>query len=558
MAKISHPVQRTSATIIPGLELPTVLASGCLAPRLLAIILILSLNLAAGSSIVLADETRPASFASLARAQINTVVNITTTQSTSADSSSQTVPGMPKFPPGSLWEEFFRNFRNSRPAPDGQKPPVTNDQVQPAPDLQGPLPDLREDEEAGEDPGGDAQNAASLGSGVIMDPDGYVVTNGHVIAEAATIAVTLHNGRKFSAMLIGTDPATDIALLKLDNKEPLPAAKWGDSDIIEVGDWVVAIGNPFGLGSSVTAGILSARGRDIQQGPYDDYLQTDASINRGNSGGPLFNLDGAVIGINTAIYSPTGGSVGIGFAVPSKIAAHIVTQLRESGTVRRGWLGVQVQRVTPDIAESLELQAAEGALVTTITPEGPAAKAGVEPGDVILQFADKAIVNMRDLPRIVASSEIGEQATLNIRRDKQDRQVVVTVGELEPEAGEIASPGTGAPEIQPPATNPGDSRKVLGLTVARLTTSLREAFAIKSDVKGVMVTEVLTDSDAFARGIEPGDVIIQAGQESVANPDDLSGRVDVARGEDRKTLLLLIDRDGDLRYVPLALMDPVR
>jgi serine protease Do len=319
---------------------------------------------------------------------------------------------------------------------------------------------------------------------------------------------------------------------------------------VEVGDWVVAIGNPFGLGGSVTAGILSARARDIQQGPYDEYLQTDAAINRGNSGGPLYDANGAVIGINTAIYSPTGGSVGIGFAIPSSLAKPIIDQLKDGGKVRRGWLGVQVQRVTPDIAESLGVDGTGGALVTSVSPDSPAASAGLRQGDVITAFNGDPLEQMRQLPRLVASTGIGSTVPMTLLRGGKEESVQVTIGELRDEPQQVALSGSsGAPR----SAQPEESKSALGLKLAPLTPGLRQTFSIADDVDGLVVTEVDRDSAASQRGLDLGDVIVEAGQEPVATPADLESRIAKAKEDGRKTLLMLVSRGGDLRYVPLPL-----
>ncbi|AWK89289.1 serine protease (plasmid) [Azospirillum thermophilum] len=463
-----------------------------------------------------APAYRPPSFAEVARTQLDTVVNISTTQANPHGG-----PRMegPDTPPGSPFEEFFREFRNRQRG----GPPMP----QPGPSM-------------------------ALGSGFIIDQAGYVVTNNHVVAEAAEIAVTLHDGTRLPAKMVGADEATDLALLKVESRKPLPAARWGDSERVQVGDWVVAIGNPFGLGGSVTAGILSARARDIQQGPYDEYLQTDASINRGNSGGPLYNTDGEIIGINTAIYSPTGGSVGIGFAVPSSLAKPVIDQLKEQGRVRRGWLGVQVQRVTPDIADSLGIDDPKGALVTSVSPDSPAGMAGVRQGDVVTAFDGKPVEQMRQLPRLVATTEIGRKVPMTVLRGGKAETVTVTVGELQPQTQQVAAAGSSGP---PRSAAPTEANSVLGLTLAPLTPGLRETFSIGSDVDGVVVTNVGDDSTASDRGLDPGDVIVEAGQEPVRTPEDLNARIKQAKAEGRKTLLMLVSRDGDLRYIPLPIED---
>ncbi|MDW7629771.1 MULTISPECIES: Do family serine endopeptidase [Azospirillum] len=464
----------------------------------------------------------PPTFADLAEKQLDAVVFISTTQAPpqGGPQAGPRGPELPGFPPGSPFEEFFREFRDRQ-------------RGQPQQQQQAPRP------------------TAALGSGFIIDPAGFVVTNSHVVSEATEISVTMHDGTKLPAKLVGVDGPTDLAVLKVDSRKPLVSAPWGDSEALRVGDWVVAIGNPFGLGGSVTAGILSARQRDIQQGPYDDYLQTDASINRGNSGGPLYNLNGEVIGINTAIYSPTGGSVGIGFAIPSSIARPVIEQLRDHGQVRRGWLGVQVQGVTPDIAESLGMQEPAGALVTSVSPEGPAGKGGVRQGDVITRFNGESIEQMRELPRVVAATKIGAAVPLELLREGKAETLTVTVGELEPQEQVALSGSSGAP--RPETTI--DTKQVLGLTLSQLTPGLRDSFSINPDVEGVVVTEVGDASAASERGIEAGDVIVEAGQEPVKTPEDLNRLVDDARSQGRKTVLMLLSRDGDLRYVPMPIED---
>ncbi|MFS2008496.1 DegQ family serine endoprotease [Azospirillum sp. CT11-132] len=469
----------------------------------------------------------PPSFRDLARTQIDTVVNISSTQAPQASAGGGRLPEGLDLPPGSPLEEFFREFRNRQRGGQGDAPPDGAPNGSP-----NGLPSM------------------ALGSGFIIDPSGLIVTNSHVVADAAEIAVTLHDGTKLPAKLVGSDAPTDLALLKVESNKPLIAAHWGDSESVEVGDWVVAIGNPFGLGGSVTAGILSARARDIQQGPYDEYLQTDAAINRGNSGGPLYDANGAVIGINTAIYSPTGGSVGIGFAIPSSLAKPIIDQLKDGGKVRRGWLGVQVQRVTPDIAESLGVDGTGGALVTSVSPDSPAASAGLRQGDVITAFNGDPLEQMRQLPRLVASTGIGSTVPMTLLRGGKEESVQVTIGELRDEPQQVALSGSsGAPR----SAQPEESKSALGLKLAPLTPGLRQTFSIADDVDGLVVTEVDRDSAASQRGLDLGDVIVEAGQEPVATPADLESRIAKAKEDGRKTLLMLVSRGGDLRYVPLPL-----
>ncbi len=329
-----------------------------------------------------------------------------------------------------------------------------------------------------------------------------MVTNNHVIADADEITVRLSDDTEFPAKLLGTDPKTDVAVLKIDpgNRE-LPFVKFGDSDKLRVGDWVVAIGNPFGLGGTVTAGIVSARGRDIGQGPYDDFIQTDASINRGNSGGPLFNLDGDVIGINTAIFSQSGGSIGIGFAISSKLSSNVVAQLREFGRTRRGWLGVRIQQVTDEIAESLGLQKARGALVADVTPDGPAKAAGIQAGDVILKFAGQDVSEMRELPRIVAETEVGKTVSVQVWRDGKPLEVDAKLGELE--AAEQASLTKEAPAAQEAPKGAEARIESLGLGLATLTPQLRGEYTIGEQVDGVVVTQVDPTGTAGEKGFVP-------------------------------------------------------
>ncbi|PWC33233.1 DegQ family serine endoprotease [Azospirillum sp. TSO35-2] len=487
----------------------------------------------------------PPSFRDLARTQIDTVVNISSTQ---APQAAGRAPEGLEVPPGSPLEEFFREFRKRQrggggPGKGGGDGSAEEGQAAPG----GPAPG------GPGGPGGPgAQPGMALGSGFVIDPSGLIVTNNHVVSDAAEIAVTLHDGTKLPATLVGSDGPTDLALLKVKTDKPLTSAHWGDSESVQVGDWVVAIGNPFGLGGSVTAGILSARARDIQQGPYDEYLQTDAAINRGNSGGPLYDIDGGVIGINTAIYSPTGGSVGIGFAIPSSLAKPIIDQLKDGGTVRRGWLGVQVQRVTPDIAESLGMTGTGGALVTSVSPDSPAATAGLRQGDIITGFNGAPVEQMRELPRMVAATRIGSTVPLSVLRGGQTQSVQVTLGELRNEPQQVAMSGSSG---TPRSAQPEETKTALGLKLAPLTPGLRETFSIAADIDGLVVTEVDQDSAASRRGLDLGDVIVEAGQEPVATPADLESRIAQARQQGRKTLLMLVSRGGDLRYVPLPLED---
>jgi serine protease Do len=468
-----------------------------------------------------AARPAPDGFADLAARLLPSVVNISTTQTLKSEGGEHSGTEMPELPPGSPFEQFFHDFFDHG-RQNGQQGEA--------------LP----------------RRAASLGSGFVVDPAGYIVTNNHVIADADDITVILHDNTNLKATLVGRDTKTDIALLKVNITKPLPATVWGDSDAARVGDWVLAIGNPFGLGGSVTAGILSARQRDINSGPYDDYLQTDASINRGNSGGPMFNMDGQVIGITTAIYSPTGGSIGIGFAIPAALAAEVVEELKSESdhTVHRGWLGVRIQAVTDEIAESLGLDRARGALVASVTPKGPAAAAGVQPGDVVLTFNKKPVDDMRHLPRLVAETPVGRTVPLTLWRKRFEQTIEVKIARLEESDVKPAV----AQDVEPkaPPGKPG-SVKTLGLTLSGITPDLKAKFSLADGAKGVVVVEVANDSAAAARGFRPGDLIMEAAQAEVKDPDDVAREVAEAKKSGRKSILLMVDRQGDLRYVALGL-----
>lgn len=380
--------------------------------------------------------------------------------------------------------------------------------------------------------------STALGSGFIIDPAGYIVTNDHVIDGASKIKVKLQDGRKFTAKIVGTDKKTDLALLKISAKTELPYVKFGDSSKLRPGDVVLAVGNPFGLGGTVTAGIVSARNRDINAGPYDDYIQTDAAINRGNSGGPLFNTNGNVVGVNTAIYSPNGGSVGIGFAIPSNLVKNITGQLRDHGNVRRGWLGVKIQTVSPEIAQSLGLDAAHGALVAEVTPDSPAAKAHLRQGDVILGYEGKTIKKMRDLPSLVAATRAGTVAKLKLWRNGRKMSVSVRIGKLTPERVASAQP---RPQIPGRATS-----KYLGAKLAALNDAARAKLNLPDDMKGVVISEVDPDGHAASAGLQPGDVIEKVGSITVRRPAD----VDRAFAKSNKSaVLLLINRNGKDLFV---------
>jgi serine protease Do len=495
------------------------LARRAAAGRLMALLIVIPAVLISWPA---AARPAPDSFADLAEKLLPSVVNISTTQTMKSDRGREHAgPEIPQFPPGSPFEEFFRDFF------DHGMPKSGRPEAQP-------------------------RKATSLGSGFIIDPAGYVVTNNHVIADADEITVILHDDTNLKAEVIGRDTKTDIALLKVKTDKALDAVTWGDSDAARVGDWVLAIGNPFGLGGSVTAGILSARQRDINSGPYDDFLQTDASINRGNSGGPMFNMDGQVIGINTAIFSPSGGSIGIGFAIPSSIAKGVVAELAGEGdhTVHRGWLGVRIQAVTDEIAESLGLDKARGALIASVSENGPAQAAGIQAGDVVMSFDGRPVGDMKRLPRLVAETPVDKTVPVTVWRKHGETTVQVKIGKLEESDQQQAS------TREPPKTGGKDQAgiiKTLGLTLSSITPELKEKYSLADDSKGVVVVEVAKDSPAAAKGVRPGDMIMEAAQEEVSSPGEISGRIDEAKKSGRKSILLLVERQGDLRFVALRL-----
>ena len=376
-----------------------------------------------------------------------------------------------------------------------------------------------------------------MGSGFIIDKDGYIVTNDHVVRGAEKILVTLKDEEQYEATLIGRDRKTDLALIKIEADRDLPFVAFGDSGAARVGDWVVAVGNPFGLDHTVTAGIISARGRAIGNGPYDDFLQIDAPINKGNSGGPAFNLRGEVIGVNTAIFSPTGGSVGIGFAIPSSLAENVIADLKDDGRVERGWLGVNIQRVNKDMAASLNLDKARGAIVSRVIPDSPAAEAGLEQGDVILAVDGRRVGTVRDLPRLIAGIEGGKSAKLTVWRDGKEKTVRVKIGRM-PESMRLS--GGGEAEVQ-------------GMQLSSLDPAVRRAYGIGDDIAGVVVTGVAADSWAAKKGLTAGDVIVSVGNAQVSSPADVAARIRQARQQRQKAVLLLINREAQERFVALPL-----
>ena len=389
------------------------------------------------------------------------------------------------------------------------------------------------------------RKAESLGSGFVIDPSGIIVTNNHVIAGADEVTVTLQDNTILKAQVLGTDDRMDLAVLRVKSSKPLPALKFGDSDKERVGDWVMAIGNPYGLGGTVTAGIVSAAGRDINQGPYDDFIQTDAAINRGNSGGPLFNMAGEVIGINTAIYSPSGGSIGLGFSIPSNMAREVVEQLREYGKARRGWLGVKIQEVTPDIADSVGLPDATGAMIAGIDDGGPAQAAKMENGDIVLKFDNQDVKDMRTLPRLVAATDVGKTVAVVVWRDGKQQTLEAVLKALPDDNVKLAS------VVKPPAPDASVALAGLGLKVAPITSDLRNKYMIAGDQKGVVVTNITGNGLADQRGLMVGEVIVEVQQQPVDSPQEVQNELANATKQNRKSVLMLIAGQDGLRWVPV-------
>ncbi len=464
----------------------------------------LVLGLALSFALAIQAEARgaPESFADLADQVSPSVVNITT--STTVASSGRPDLNVPE---GSPFEDFFRDFLNPEQGPGGPR----------------------------------ARRSQALGSGFVISEDGFIVTNNHVIEGADEIEIEFFSGDRLPATIIGTDPNTDIAVLKVESDAPLPYVRFGDSDVMRVGDWVMAMGNPLGQGFSVSAGIVSARGRELS-GQYDDFIQTDAAINRGNSGGPLFNMDGEVIGVNTAILSPNGGSIGIGFAMSSTVVTDVVAQLREFGETRRGWLGVRIQNVTPELAEAIGLEDERGALVSDV-PEGPAMDAGIQQGDVIVSFDGAEVADTRELVRRVAGTAVGKEVPVIVFRDGATQTLRITLGRREDAEGAVPAAAT--------SEEPAEA-DMLGITVTTVTPDMREQLGLGANVSGLAVTNVDETSEAFEKGLRAGDVITEAGQQSVSAPADLEARIEEAREAGRKSLLLLVRRGGDPRFVALS------
>jgi len=455
---------------------------------------------------------KPESLAPLAEKISPSVVNITTSTTVEGRTGPQGI-----VPEGSPFEDFFREFQDRNNDGEGNRP----------------------------------RRSSALGSGFVISEDGYVVTNNHVIESADEITIEFFSGEELVAKVIGTDPKTDIALLKVEASQPLPFVSFGDSNAARVGDWVIAMGNPLGQGFSVSAGIVSARNRALS-GTYDDYIQTDAAINRGNSGGPLFNMDGEVIGVNTAILSPNGGSIGIGFSMASNVVTRVIDQLQEFGETRRGWLGVRIQDVTDDVADAMGLKKAVGALITDV-PEGPAREAGLKTGDVIKSFDGVEVVDTRGLVRQVGNSPVGATVRVTVLRDGKTQTIKVVLGRREDADGAVpaavdenADDGT---ETEPQST------MLMGLTLMPLTDDLRAELGADGDMSGLAVTDVDQTSEAFEKGLRMGDIITEAGQEQVTSIADLEARIAAAKEAGRKSLLLLVRRGGDPRFVALSLAE---
>ncbi len=448
----------------------------------------------------------PESFADLAEQVSPAVVNITTSTLIASSSGSQ-----PILPEGSPFEEFFKDFL---------------------------------DRQGNGDNAPQQRRSQALGSGFVISEDGYIVTNNHVIEGADEIQVEFTDGKVLEAKVVGADPVVDIAVLKVEAEAPLPFVSFGDSDVMRVGDWVLAVGNPLGQGFSVSAGIVSARSRELS-GTYDDFIQTDAAINRGNSGGPLFNMNGEVIGVNTAILSPNGGSIGIGFSMASNVVTRVVDQLKTFGETRRGWLGVRIQDVTDEIAEAMGLEDTRGALVTDV-PDGPAREAGIQSGDLILKFDGQDIADTRELVRVVGYTEVGKAVRVTVLRDGETMTLKVTLGRRE---DAVASAGGGsAPESAVPETS-----SVLGMELSELSDDMRADLGLNPGAAGLLVMDVDPASEAAEKGLAPGDIIAEAGQQKVETIGGFQERIEAARDAGRRSILLLVRRDGDPRFVALSL-----
>ncbi|MCF3935469.1 Do family serine endopeptidase [Acuticoccus sp. M5D2P5] len=473
------------------------------------------------STSAIAQETGPRSVADLAEGLLGSVVNISTSQRVATDRPTLPTPPDGANPDDSPFQEFFDDFFDQ----DENSP--------------------------------DPRRVQSLGSGFVISADGVVITNNHVVKDADEVTVNFADGRQYPAEIVGRDPKTDLAVLKIEPDEPLTPLEFAASERLRVGDWVMAIGNPFGLGGTVTVGIISARNRNLQSGPYDDFIQTDAAINRGNSGGPLFDMQGNVIGINTAIISPSGGSIGIGFAIPSEIAQNVIGQLLEFGETRRGWIGVRIQPVTDDLADSFGMDTPHGAMIAGVTEDGPADKAGIKAGDVVVQFDGRAVPTMRELPRIVAETPIGKHVDVVVMRDGEEVNIAVDLGQLEETEARAAS-ATAETDAEETDTTEAENEgtAVLGMVLAPLDDTRRESFDIDPDIDGVIVLMVEENSRAAEKRVVAGDVILEVGQRVVATPKDVLDQIEALKSDSRKTALLtLSNKDGELRFTAIRLED---
>ena len=473
--------------------------------RAAAVAMGLGLAVAMGQAAPVMARAAPESFADLAEKVSGAVVDITTETTVAASAG----PEMPQIPPGSPFEDFFKDFMN----PDGKGP-------------------QRE------------QHGTALGSGFVISQDGYIVTNNHVIDGADSITIEFMSGKEFSAKVVGTDPNTDIALLKVDTDEPLPFVPFGNSDEMRVGDWVMAMGNPLGQGFSVSAGIVSARGRALS-GSYDDYIQTDAAINRGNSGGPLFDMDGKVIGINTAIYSPTGGNIGLGFAIPASLAEPVVAQLQSNGRVERGLLGIQIQPVTEELAQAMSLSSEKGALVAAVQPDSPALAAGLKAGDVIRSVDGKPVETIKELTRTISGMKPGSSVKLGFWRDGKDMTVTAKVGDQKDESAIIKAKADGKGEAAKPEP------MAYGVSLAPISPEARQRLSLDGEVKGALVAAVEPGSPADEQGLKAGDVLQQVGRDSVDSPKAAAEKLKEAR-KTGKPVLMKIYREGMTRFVAIS------
>ncbi len=470
----------------------------------------------------------PESLADLASNVSDAVVNISASQTVEdrrgggSDNGPGATPGAPGGTPfDDLFEEFFR--RRQQPGDNGTPPPSRQ------------------------------RRSNSLGSGFVIDASGIVITNNHVIADATEVTVIFTDGRRLKAEVVGKDTKVDIAVLRVKSEKPLKAVKFGDSEKMRVGDWVVAVGNPFGLGGTVTAGIVSARNRNIQSGPYDDYIQTDASINKGNSGGPLFNMDGDVIGVNTAILSPSGGSVGIGFATPAATVMPVIDQLQKFGETRRGWLGVRIQNVDESIAESLGLGSAHGALVAGVDDKGPAKPAGIKSGDVIVKFDGRNVEDSRALPKLVAAAPVDKDVSVTLMRNGKEVDVKVKLGRLEDgeKQAALTPEGRSGGNATPPRSV---VQKALGMEFSAVNSDIRRRFNIKDGAEGVVITSVEPNSDAAEKSLQPGFRILEINQQTVSKPEEVTKKLEELKAQGRRSALLFVATPTDDKsFVPLPL-----